>query len=153
MTPRPGPGRVEALWAKRAHRGKMDPVKEALLVEGLGVEGSVGRSRRRQVTILERENWDRFMRELGGSIDPGARRANVLVSGIALENTRDRVLRIGGARILVGGETTPCERMEEALPGLQEAMRPNWGGGVFGQVITTGLVAIGDIVEWEPPAA
>ena len=146
-------GRVEALWVKRAHRGKMDPLREALLVEGLGIEESVGRSRRRQVTLIEREVWDALMRQLGGSVDPAARRANIMVSGTPLRHTRGRILRIGGARIAIGGETTPCERMEEALPGLQDAMRPDWNGGVFAQVITTGLVAIGDEVEWEEPAA
>jgi MOSC domain-containing protein YiiM len=144
------PGRVEAIWKKRAHRGVMDPLREALFIEGEGVEGSAGRSRRRQVTIIEKERWDAFMRALGGDIDPASRRANLMVSGIDLENTRGRVLRIGGARIEIGGETTPCERMEEALPGLQDAMRAKWGGGAFGQVITTGLVSIGDSVEWEP---
>jgi MOSC domain-containing protein YiiM len=145
-------GRVEGLWVKRAHRGVMDPVREALLVEGTGVEGSVGRSRRRQVTIIEREVWDELMREVGGTLDPAARRANIMISGIRLEETRGRVLRIGGARIAIGGETTPCERMEEACPGLQEAMRPHWRGGAFGQILTTGLVAIGDSAEWEAPA-
>jgi len=127
----------------------MDPVDEGRLVEGQGLEGSVGRSKRRQVTLLEQENWDHFMADLGGSIDPGARRANLLVSGIALVNTRGRVLRIGDARVSVGGELTPCERMDEAMPGLQNAMRPEWGGGVFGQVITSGAVRVGDTVEWE----
>jgi MOSC domain-containing protein YiiM len=147
-----GMGRVEAIWKKRAHRGPMDAAREALFVEGEGVEGSVGRSRRRQVTIIEKERWDGFMRALGGSIDPSSRRANLMVSGIELAHARGRILRVGGARIAVGGETTPCERMEEALPGLQDAMRVEWGGGVFGQVITTGLVSVGDPVEWEVPA-
>ena len=141
-------GRVEAIWLKRAHRGPMDPVDAAELVEGQGVAGSVDRSRRRQVTVLSREAWSACMNELDADLDPSTRRANVLVSGIQLARTRDRVLRIGDARLLIGGEVTPCERMEEALPGLQAVMRPEWRGGVFAQVIAGGTVRVGDRVEW-----
>jgi len=141
-------GRVEAIWLKRAHRGPMDPVSAADLVEGQGVAGSVDRSRRRQVTILSQEAWAACMQELDADLDPSTRRANLLVSGIQLASTRDRVLRIGDTRLLIGGEVTPCERMEEALPGLQAAMRPQWRGGVFAQVIAGGTVRVGDRVQW-----
>lgn len=144
-------GRIEALWLKRAHRGVMDPVAEAEFVVDVGLAGSVGRSRRRQVTLIERERWNQQMATLGGENDPGSRRANVMVSGISLPHTRGQVLRIGAhVRLAIGGETTPCERMEEALPGLQELMRENWGGGAFAQVIAGGMVRVGDPVEWEP---
>jgi MOSC domain-containing protein YiiM len=142
-------GRVEAIWLKRAHRGPMDSVDAAELVEGQGVAGSVDRSRRRQVTILSQEAWAACMHELDADLDPSARRANLLVSGVQLASTRDRVLCVSSTRLLIGGEVTPCERMEEALPGLQAVMRPQWRGGVFAQVIAGGAVRVGDRVQWE----
>jgi MOSC domain-containing protein YiiM len=141
-------GTLDAIWIKRAHRGKMDPATRAELIADKGLAGNVDRSRRRQVTLLSRETWERVMTELGGTLDPAARRANLLVSGVELSRTRGRVLRIGAARLRIGGETTPCERMDEAWPGLRAALKPNWGGGVFAQVLDGGEIRVGDVVEW-----
>lgn len=143
------PGRLEAIWLKRAHRGPMDEVAEATAVAGKGLAGSVDRSRRRQVTIIARETWDAIQGALESRVPPSSRRANLLVSGVRLENTRGRTLRIGGVRLAIGGETTPCERMDQALPGLRDALRPNWGGGVFAQVLDDGIITVGDPVSWE----
>ena len=128
----------------------MDAVSVALFVVGQGLEGSIGRSSLRQVTLIEKERWDEQMATLGGSVDPGSRRANVMLIGIGLPHTRGQVLKLGpDVRLAIGGETTPCERMEEALPGLQELMKSNWGGGAFAQVITGGRVAVGDVAVWD----
>jgi MOSC domain-containing protein YiiM len=142
-------GRLDAIWIKRAHRGKMDEVTEATAVAGQGIAGNVDRSRRRQVTIIEREVWESIMRQLDANVSPSSRRANLMVSGVRLQDSRGRTLRVGSVRLAIGGETTPCERMDEALPGLREAMRPNWGGGVFAQVLDDGMIAVGDSVIWE----
>jgi len=143
------PARIVALYRKRAHRGPMDPVDEATLVAGQGVVGSVGRSRRRQVTLLELENWTRCTTEVGSDADPSRRRANIVVSGIGLAHTRGRVLRIVDVRLAVGGELTPCERMDEVRPGLQAALRPDWRAGVFAQVLDGGVIRVGDVITWE----
>ena len=142
-------GRLEAIWIKRAHRGKMDEVTEATVAAGQGIAGNVDRSRRRQVTIIEREVWESLMQQLDADVSPSSRRANLMVSGVRLQDTRGRTLRVGSVRFAIGGETTPCERMDEALPGLREAMRPNWGGGVFAQVLDDGIMTVGDAVRWE----
>jgi MOSC domain-containing protein YiiM len=144
-------GRVEAIWLKRAHRGPMDAVAKATLVEGQGLAGSVGRSKRRQVTLIERESWDQCMKDLQSSADPNGRRANILLTGIRLARTRGNILVVGPTRLAVGGELTPCERMDEVVPGLQAAMKADWRGGVFAQVISGGEFAVGDRVAWETP--
>ncbi|HJQ19317.1 MAG TPA: MOSC domain-containing protein [Gemmatimonadaceae bacterium] len=145
-------GRLDAIWLKRAHRGPMDAVTEANAVAGQGLAGNVDRSRRRQITLIEREVWDRVTRALGKDVSPSARRANLMVSGISLANTRGRTLRIGGIRLAIGGETTPCERMDEASQGLRALLRPNWGGGAFAQVLDDGIITIGDTVSWDDAA-
>ena len=45
------------------------------------------------------------------------------------------------------GETTPCEQMEEAQPGLRNALRPDWRAGVFGEIVEGGPIRIGDAAE------
>jgi MOSC domain-containing protein YiiM len=127
----------------------MDQVSTGKLVAGRGLVGNADQGRRRQVTLIERETWERLMGELDRSIAPAARRANLLVSGVQLAQSRDRVLRVGACRLRIGGETKPCERMDEALAGLRAAMAVNWGGGVFAEVLDDGEIAVGDNVAWE----
>jgi MOSC domain-containing protein YiiM len=146
------PGRLEAIWIKRFHDGAMDPKLAAELVAGRGLVGNADQGRKRQVTLLERERWDAAMEKLGGNLDPSRRRANLLISGVALDHSRGRILRIGGCRVRIYGETTPCNNMEEALPGLQEALA-SWGGGAFGEVLDSGSIALGDPISWEEASA
>lgn len=142
-------GSLEAIWIKRAHRGEMDRVAAATLVSGRGIAGNADQGRRRQVTIIQQEAWDEMMLDLRAAVPPKARRANLLVSGLTLAQSRDRVLRVGSCRLRIGGETRPCERMDEALPGLRARMAVDWGGGVFAQVLEGGEISVGDEVSWE----
>jgi MOSC domain-containing protein YiiM len=127
----------------------MDGVAQAMLETGRGLVGNANQGGRRQVTLIERERFAAQVASLGGTLDPSARRANLMVTGLPLANSRGRTLRIGVTRVRIFGETKPCERMEEALPGLRAAMYDNWGGGAFGEVIEGGAIAIGDVVEWD----
>jgi MOSC domain-containing protein YiiM len=154
-------GRLERIWVKRAKLGPMDPRPTVRLVAGRGLEGSSDQGGKRQVTVIAVEAWADALAELAGldgagpdgavpDLDPSARRANLLVSGILLAGSRGRVLAIGGCRLLIRGETRPCERMERARPGLKAALGPDWRGGVYAEVIAGGEIAAGDAVALEP---
>ena len=142
-------GRLEAIWIKRAHMGPMDAAGEAELVAGSGIRGNADQGRRRQVTVIERGAWDAMMEELGDRVAASARRANLLVSGVSLAESRGAVLRVGACRLEIGGETRPCYRMDEAMDGLQDAMRRDWRGGVFCVVLDDGVIRVGDPVSLE----
>ena len=128
-------GRLKAIWIKRMHRGVMDAVESADLVAGKGLVGNSDQGGHRQVTLIEAEMWADLMTRFKSDLPPSRRRANLLVEGIDLTFSRDRILRIGGSRIRIWGETKPCEMLNQALPGLKEAMYDNWAGGAFGEVL------------------
>jgi MOSC domain-containing protein YiiM len=136
-------GRVEAIWTKRAHRGVMDSVLEANFVAGRGIETDANFGRTRQVTVIEKETFDRIRPYLP-EVTPDMRRANVMVSGVRLAESRGKVLRLGNVRILLRGETRPCERMDEQCEGLRMALETDWGGGAHGVVLDDGIVQVGD---------
>lgn len=141
-------GRLERIWIKRAHRGPMDPVEAATLVEGKGVHDSASFGGHREVTIISLERWLEMMSELGADVDPSARRAELLVSGVDLELSRGRLVNIGDCLLRIGGEVRPCERMDEAYRGLRAVMMPRWGGGAWAQVIRGGQIRVSDAVSW-----
>ncbi len=140
-------GRVEALWLKPVRRQPMKSVERATLVSNRGIVGNANQNGRRQVTIISQENWRATEQRLGISIDPAVRRANIMVSGIDLADSRGKQLRIGSCLIDIWGETRPCTLMDAAQPGLQEALRPEWSGGVFGVILEGGEASVGDPVE------
>lgn len=126
----------------------MDPVKMAELRCGAGIVGSADQGGWRQVTIMATRVWDQVIEALATPVDPGIRRANLLISGIELAHTREQVLRVGSCRLRVRGETRPCNLMDEAEPGLRTALAPQWRGGVFAEVLDDGPITIGDPVDW-----
>lgn len=142
------PGRLKQILVKRCRLGPMDERDTAELVEGRGLRGNANQGGRRQVTLLDLDAWEEMLNELGASAPPSARRANLLLQGISLLDSRGRLLRVGDALLLIHGETRPCERMEAAHPGLRRALQPDWRGGAYAEVVRGGSIRVGDIVGW-----
>jgi MOSC domain-containing protein YiiM len=148
-------GRLRAIWVKRAKKGPMDPCLTAVLVAGRGIAGNANQGGRRQVTILEEERWAEALAALAeatgrtAELPPETRRANLLVAGLPLAKSRGRLLRVGPCLLRVWMECTPCRQMDEARPGLQAALRPDWRAGICAEVVAGGVITLGDPVVWD----
>ena len=144
-------GTLEAIWIKRAYGGPMDPVRRATLTAGKGLVGNANQGGRRQVTLIDRAAWDLVTEDLKEYVEPSARRANLLVAGVSLSNSRGRILHVGSCRLRINGETRPCEVMDEAHPGLRHALSPPWRAGAHAEVLDDGEIELGAAVEWADP--
>lgn len=142
-------GTLLAIWAKGARGEPMIPRTEGELDAGRGLRDSAPARGKRQVTVLSQEAWKKAACEAGlPDADPSLRRANLLVSGVDLEATTGRTLAVGDTRILIHGETKPCQRVAGAGERLLDALSPEWRAGAFGEVLEGGPIRIGDPVGW-----
>ena len=106
-----------------------------------------GHPRRRQVTLIEREQISAHADALNlPQIPPGAVRANIETTGISLIECIGKQLQIGEAVIRVYEARTPCSQMDLIVKGLRELM-DNSRQGVLAIVIQSGAVRIGDKIR------
>ena len=138
------------IWLKPVKGEPLQEMERASVRSNHGLVGNAERGGRRQVTVLSAEDWEAANAQAGSELDPSARRANILVTGLGdLVESTGQVLKVGGARIQVTGETRPCSLRDAAHQGLRAAMEGSWRGGVHGIVLNDADLAVGDEVSWE----
>jgi MOSC domain-containing protein YiiM len=141
---------VLKLWI-RPLAGEAPVEVEALELEtGSGVVGDHAYNTARHVTLVFLDDWKRATDELGQEVDPVGRRANILLSGGGGEQLPGRRVRLGEAVLEIRGITRPCGVMNEAAPGLQEALKPEARAGVWAKVLSGALIRPGDRLETGP---
>jgi MOSC domain-containing protein YiiM len=150
---RHGRGRVTALYLRPSARTPVRSVPEVVAVAGRGLDGDHAGGGSRQVTLLDLGAWHRACAELERDLEPGLRRANVVVEGLSLVGTRGLRLAVGECVVEVVGETAPCRLMDDAAFGLQTALRPEGRGGVYGRIVRSGRIRVGDPVGLAGPDA
>lgn len=143
-------GKVD-LISVRSDR-KNDPTvleKVNITVEnGLDGDHYSGRSRKRQVTLIQAEHLKVVASILGkDEIDPLLTRRNIVVSGVNLLAFKNMQFQIGKDVILeMTGACHPCSKMEKNFgPGGYNAMRGH--GGITTKVIQGGTIGVGDEVR------
>jgi len=151
-------GRLAGIARHARPKAPMELLDRAEVTIDAGVAGDFrgavkpGGRGRRQITLMERRDWDAAMADLGRDIPWQERRANLLVDQVDLPQSPGAQLRIGNdVLIRVTGECDPCSRMETIAPGLKAALTPDWRGGVTAKVINGGEIAVGDEIRIEQP--
>ena len=137
-------GKLLGIATRDKSRAPMQEFSEIEITRESGCAGDFRGSRGdRQVTVMAQEDWDAACDQLGKELPWTTRRANLLIEGINLAETTGQYLSFDGVVLQITGETDPCQRMEEATPGLMSALLPSWRGGVCCTVIKSGTVAVG----------
>ena len=140
---------LEGIAYKTAKRGIMKSVFCANVTLNRGVENDIfGKPGKRQVTVLSLQQWQIACEQLNSQLDWLTRRANLLISGYQFSAADvGKILCIGAdLQLQITGETDPCKKMEIARPGLEQALLPDWRGGVTCRVIQEGLIQTQDTV-------
>ncbi|HKK73450.1 MAG TPA: MOSC domain-containing protein [Saprospiraceae bacterium] len=123
-------------------------VDEAVLDPETGLVGDHyrGRSKKRQVTLIQAEHLGVVGQLLGREISPGLTRRNVVVAGINLLALKDRQFQIGEVILEGTGYCHPCSKMERNLgEGGYNAMRGH--GGLTAKIVKGGTIQLGDEVS------
>ncbi len=118
----------------------MSPASELVLISNQGIEGdhAFGRSTR-QVLLVDQGVLSDF------GLEAGDLRENVTLAGLAVNAlSAGDELQIGTARLQVNGDCSPCSKLEELQPGLQEAIRGR--RGILASVLQGETIRIGDPV-------
>ena len=140
---------LQGIAVRGASRAPMREVQEASVTVTDGIVEDYRGSGLRQVTFIDAGQWRQVTGELGVNLPWHTRRANLLVDGLDLPGTVGSRLRIGDCLFEIHGETDPCERMDELQAGLRQGLTPEMRGGVWGRVIESGQLRVGQSVEIE----
>ena len=148
----PQVGKVEWVSFRPAKRGEVQPVAEVDVTIENGLDGDhyAGRSRKRQVTLIQAEHLEAMASILNiEKADPTLTRRNIVVSGVNLLAFNELQFQIGEVVLEMTGHCHQCSRMEENFgPGGYNAMRGH--GGITAMVVRAGKIRVGDDVKVLP---
>ncbi len=135
-------GQVVSLQICPAHRVPMQMLNQARVLENLGLEGDrhAMPDGKRQVLFMAEEVLNRL------DIPIGAVKENITTRGIELERLAPGTrLQIGSAVFELTKPCTPCSRMDEIRPGLQEELAGQ--RGMLARVVQGGEIRVGDEIR------
>ena len=138
-------GEIAAIARHAAPRAPIEELHSVRISSESGVEGDChGEPGPSQITVVSEAAWRDVTGELQVELPWTLRRANLLVRGIDLFETRGKRLQIGPVVLEITGENDPCWLMDKQHRGLRKALAPRWRAGVACRVLSGGIVKVGD---------
>ncbi len=135
-------GTITNLYIARIKGTASDPVQEATVLSGLGLEGdrSAFEGSVRQVLFMDKETLDEF------GLAPGQVKENITTAGLDLSQTKKgEVFFIGDEVTMeIVGECEPCGKMDAIQPGLLSKI--DGRRGMLAKVLNGGAIKVGDSV-------
>ncbi|HEY9288551.1 MAG TPA: MOSC domain-containing protein [Candidatus Dormibacteraeota bacterium] len=137
--------RIVSIQLCPGHREPMQPVQEATLITGLGIEGDKHASPAslRQVLVVDLEALEAV------GVTPGTIKENVTVEGLDVMSFAPGTrLRLGPAAVLeITKICEPCFRMDEIRLGLKDELIGR--RGMVSRVVQGGRIRVGDPIAVE----
>lgn len=142
--------RVESIHLNVEHRQLMRPVESAQFMAGFGIEDdrhATPRSDRQgyHVLLVDKETLD------SSGLSPGEIKENITTVGIDINALQaGQLITIGNEVIVeVFKPCSPCSRLDEIRPGLQEELEGR--RGMLAKIVHSGTVKTGDPVNLTSP--
>ena len=158
-------GQVSAISIAQAADEPMRMIDEAHLIAGRGIEGDryyFGTGTHSmpenagepgyQVTLIESETIEAIRREKGLDLDAGSTRRNIVTRGFALNHLVHRTFRIGSVTLRGIALCEPCPHLGELI-GHQLMVSLIHRGGLGAQIVSSGTIRVGDVIEAVPVAS
>ena len=137
-------GTITNLHIARVKGTPSDPVQEATVLSGLGLEGdrSAYEGNLRQVLFMDKETLDEF------GLVPGQVKENITISGVDLSQTKmGQVFHIGDEVTMeIVGDCEACGKMEAIALGLKDKI--DGRRGMLANDIGGGEIKVMPGVEW-----
>ena len=139
-------GTIGNIHIARVKGTPSDPVQEAIVIAGMGIEGdrSCVEGNTRQVLFMDKETLDDL------ELQPGQIKENITTIGLDIAKTQPgQVFFIGDQVTLeIVGQCEPCAKMNALRPGLLNQI--NGRRGMLATVINGGPIKVGDTIRIEP---
>lgn len=149
-------GSVHSIHIAAEAAGPTESVAEVHAVPGKGLEGDRYFNQKGtfwkgqpdyEVTLIEVEAFEGMLRESGLDLDPSEARRNIVTRRVPLNHLVDQEFKIGNVILRGIRLCEPCKHLQKL------ASKPNilsgliHRGGLRAQVVTEGVIRVGDIVE------
>ena len=147
-------GKVESIHIAPAAKAPVQAVEQVEAVPGAGLaadryflkQGTFFKPEPdHELTLVEAEAIEAAERDYKMKMNPGEARRNVVTRGVALNHLVGREFQIGDVKLRGLRLCEPCSHLE-ALTGLPVIKSLRHRGGLRAQILTQGVIRVGDTV-------